>query len=88
MEDENEHVNSIVLKELIEDFVENFNKHRNIVDELCLTPFYSYISGKLRGHAAAAYTIIAALLIANIVTLLIVCDVRSTIRNTRPRVVK
>lgn len=75
--------NSLVLKELIEDFVENLNKHRNVFDELCLNPFYAYVSGKLRIYTAFAYGIIVVFLTLNIITLLVACDVRSLIRSRR-----
>jgi len=75
--------NSQVLKELIEDFVENLNKHQSVFDELCLTPFYTYISSKFRMHTSIAYGIILLFLVVNVFTLLVAWDVRTALRNRR-----
>ena len=75
--------NSQVLKELIEDFVENLNKHRSVFDELCLNPFYTYISGKFRMHTSIAYGIILLFLVVNVFTLLVAWDVRTAVLRAR-----
>lgn len=75
--------NSPFVKELLEDFIENFSKHRSVVDELCLTPVYRYISIKFRKHINIAYGVILLFLMVNILTLLILWDVRSIVRRAR-----
>ena len=74
---------SIIIKELLEDFIENFSKHRTVVDELCITPFYSYLRDKFRIHTTVAYCAILVFLVVNILTLLIAWDLRSSIRRVR-----
>lgn len=75
--------NSPILKELLEDFVDSFSKHRTVVDELCLTPFYTYVNNKFRWHIHIAYGAVLVFLIVNVLTLLIMWDVRSIVRRAR-----
>ncbi len=73
----------ILIRGLIEDVIQNFNKHREIVDELCIAPIHKYVSTRLTRCTQIFYITGMALLLTNIIVLVVIYDTRKLIKKIK-----
>jgi hypothetical protein len=77
---DNEEIPSIIIRELLQDFIGNLCRHKGLVEELCIIPIRTYISDRARTITRLSCGFILAIVALQILIVLIVWDVRKTVR--------
>ena len=69
-----------IVRELLMDFIQNINKHRGVVEELCVLPAKSYLSKKVKIVTRLSLLTIIAFFAIQIVIILLIWDIRKMIK--------
>ena len=77
--DMDEDNSDLLIRALIENCVENFSKHRGIVEELCITPLNRYLSSKTMQIIGWSTLSISVLIFLNVAIIVILLDIRKKI---------